>query len=87
MFVSLYPKLWSQYFVYFCCILQLRRYEEAVQLCEQSLFFAERNFAPLNNVRLWRWFFISKSYFHLGRLEAALDLLEKLEEVESTKVM
>ncbi|KAK9922123.1 hypothetical protein M0R45_030603 [Rubus argutus] len=77
----------------------LRRYEEAIQLCEQSLYFAERNFSSLNSVvnmdsakcedhpyaRLWRWSFISKSYFHLGRFEAALDLLEKLEKVGSTK--
>ncbi|XP_021833271.1 uncharacterized protein LOC110773081 [Prunus avium] len=83
--VSLYSETLLEMKAEALCLL--RRYEEAVQLCEQSLFFAERNFAPLNNVRLWRWFFISKSYFHLGRLEAALDLLEKLEEVESTKVM
>ena len=79
--------------------MQLRRYEEAIQLCEQSLYFAERNFSSLNSVvnmdsagcedhpyaKLWRWFFISKSYFHLGRFEAALDLLEKLEQVGSIK--
>ncbi|XP_062002722.1 uncharacterized protein LOC133720442 [Rosa rugosa] len=77
----------------------LRRYEEAIQLCEQSMYFAEKNFSSLNSVvnmdtagcedhpyaRLWRWFFISKSYFHLGRFQAALDLLEKLEQVGSIK--
>ncbi|KAM1109689.1 hypothetical protein EV2_009391 [Malus domestica] len=67
----------------------LRRYEEAICLCEQSMVFAERNFSGLEiyQVKLWRWFFISKSHFHLGRLEAALDLLEKLEKVGSTKEM
>lgn len=72
-----------------CGILQLRRYEEAIRLCEQSMAFAERNFSgcEINQVKLWRWFFISKSHFHLGRLEAALDLLEKLEKVGSTKEM
>ncbi|KAL6138056.1 hypothetical protein ACLB2K_063342 [Fragaria x ananassa] len=77
----------------------LRRYEEAIQLCEHSMCFAEKNFSSLNSVvnmdgagcedhpyaRLWRWFFISKSYFHLGRFEAALNLLEKLEQVGSIK--
>jgi DnaJ family protein C protein 7 len=79
-------------------ILQLRKYEEAIQLCEQSLSFAEKNFASPSTVnvdgsgcesysavRLWRWYLISKCYFHLGRLEAALDLLQKLEQVGSIK--
>ncbi|XP_059646253.1 uncharacterized protein LOC132291321 isoform X2 [Cornus florida] len=73
----------------------LRKYEEVIQLCEQTLDFAEKNFSVLvadNNsaeadvskfknsfVRLWRWHLMSKSYFHLGRLEVALDLLEKQE--------
>ncbi|XP_024922352.3 uncharacterized protein LOC107431637 isoform X1 [Ziziphus jujuba] len=70
----------------------LRRHEEAIQLCEQSLCFAEKNFISGNGVtdidgsrsdscspvRLWRWCLTSKSYFHLGRLEAALALLDKL---------
>ncbi|KAL6145189.1 hypothetical protein ACLB2K_055877 [Fragaria x ananassa] len=80
-------------------LCMLRRYEEAIQLCEHSMCFAEKNFSSLNSVvnmdgagcedhpyaRLWRWFFISKSYFHLGRFEAALNLLEKLEQVGSIK--
>ncbi|KAM1625993.1 hypothetical protein ACFXTN_013045 [Malus domestica] len=67
------------------CLLQ--RYEEAIRLCEQSMAFADSNFSgyEIYQVKLWRWFFVSKSYFHLGRLEAALDLLNKLEKVGSTK--
>ncbi|GMN55421.1 hypothetical protein TIFTF001_024544 [Ficus carica] len=76
---------------------QLRRHEEVIQLCEQSLSFAEKNFTSVETVadvdgtsnegysfaRLWRWCLISKSYFHLGRLEAALSLLDKLAKVRS----
>lgn len=74
----------------------MRKYEEVIQLCEQTLGFAEKNFALAGNdeqlenkdgfkckrrsfVRLWRSHLISKSYFHMGRLEVALDLLEKQE--------
>lgn len=74
-------------------IFQLRKYEEVIQLCEQTLDFAEKNFALADNdelleningskferrstIRVWRWRLLSKSYFHMGRLEAALDSLE-----------
>ncbi|KAK3039625.1 hypothetical protein RJ639_027216, partial [Escallonia herrerae] len=78
---------------------QLRKYEEVVKLCEQSLDFAERNFASLDptnqstnadgselgsSLRLWRWSLMSKSYFHLGRLEVALDHIEKQEQLNAT---
>ncbi|XP_041028614.1 uncharacterized protein LOC121268417 isoform X2 [Juglans microcarpa x Juglans regia] len=77
----------------------LHKYEEAIQLCEQSLSFAEKNCASLSTVanvesygcevystvRLWRWCLIPKCYFHLGRLEAALELLQKLEQAESIR--
>lgn len=33
--------------------------------------------------RVWRWHLISKSYFYLGKLEVALDLLQKLEQMGS----
>lgn len=78
-------------------LCMLRKYEEVVQLCEQTLDFAEKNFAMLracnqlaslngheckkySYVRLWRLRLISKSYFHLGSLKVALDLLEKQEQ-------
>lgn len=77
----------------------LRRYEEAIQVCEQSLYSAERNSFSMGSVenmdgsgcenypfaRLWRWVFISKSYFLLGRFGAALGLVKKLEQVGSIK--
>lgn len=76
----------------------LRKYDDVVKLCEQSLKFAEKNFGALGGnllsemvdsdcggnsaVRLWRFFMMAKSYFCLGRLEEALELLEKIEQTE-----
>ncbi|KAJ7522446.1 hypothetical protein O6H91_18G010800 [Diphasiastrum complanatum] len=83
-------------------LFALRRFEEVIQLCEQSLALAERNF-PVNigkslsnlatdrseaafdyslysNVKLWRQKFTAKAYFHLGKLEEALELIQKMEE-------
>ncbi|KAK4837008.1 hypothetical protein QYF36_002084 [Acer negundo] len=76
----------------------LRKYEETIQLCEQTLLVVEQSFASVGTdncsvnmnvsgsvnhplARLWRWRLISKSYFYMGKLEAALDLLQKLEQV------
>ncbi|KAF2308155.1 hypothetical protein GH714_035935 [Hevea brasiliensis] len=81
-------------------MFMLRKYEEVIQLCEQTLCAAEKNFISSGTndqfvdkddsrtdshsfVRSWRWCLISKSYFYLGRLEAALDLLEKSEQMGS----
>ncbi|KAF8403744.1 hypothetical protein HHK36_011848 [Tetracentron sinense] len=78
----------------------LQKYDEVIQLCEQTLDSAEKNSTSINfdgqlaivdgsecvknsHVRLWRWCLISKSHFYLGRLEEALDLLEKLEQMGS----
>lgn len=97
-FYFFYKPMVSASAMLFGGILQLRKYEEVIQLCERSLSFAEKNFASLSTVayvegsgcqsystvRLWRWCLISKCYFHMGRLEAALDLLQKLEQERST---
>ncbi|KAA8517163.1 hypothetical protein F0562_017456 [Nyssa sinensis] len=82
-------------------LFMLRKYEEVIQLCEQTLDFAEKNFVveDVENdladgdgskyknsfIRMWRWHLMSKSKFHLGRLEMALNLLEKQELLRSTK--
>uniref|UniRef100_A0A5B6ZFA4 J domain-containing protein n=1 Tax=Davidia involucrata TaxID=16924 RepID=A0A5B6ZFA4_DAVIN len=82
-------------------LFTLRKYEEVIQMCEQTLDFAEKNFVMIDAdgdladgdgfkyknsfVRLWRWHLMSKSHFHLGRLEMALNLLEKQELFRSTK--
>lgn len=76
-------------------LFMLGKYEELISLCEQSLASAEMNHAAVCAVdscdiensdaqmvlhlRLWRWRLILKSYFCLGRLQAALDFLKKQE--------
>ncbi|XP_020982162.1 uncharacterized protein LOC107492642 [Arachis duranensis] len=78
-------------------LFSLQRYGEAIQLCEQSRCLAEKNFDMANStdnlnistsdsyasVKLWRSSLISKCYFHLGRLETSLNILEKLQQVGS----
>ncbi|MED6146959.1 hypothetical protein PIB30_117413 [Stylosanthes scabra] len=78
-------------------LIFLQKYDEAIQLCEQSQYLAEKNFDIANStnnfnistsdsyssVKLWRWSLISKCYFHLGRLETSLNVLEKLQQVGS----
>lgn len=80
--------------------MQLRKYEEAIRLCEQTLNFAEKNVSELDarkqfgnvdssqeysSAKIWRYHLMSKSYFYMGRLELALDLLDQLEQVGSLK--
>ncbi|KAL9260527.1 DnaJ homolog subfamily C member 7-like protein [Drosera capensis] len=79
-------------------LFKLRRYEEVIQLCQQSLGSAEKN-APsldansqqssvstpeaLEAFRSWRYRLILGAYFHLGKLEDGVDYLEKQEDVRS----
>ncbi|KAF3794539.1 DnaJ-like protein subfamily C member 7 [Nymphaea thermarum] len=74
-------------------LLMLRKYEDVIQLCEQTLGSAERNSVLVSSysshkhddgtaklkctAKIWRWCMIARAYFLLGRLEDALDLLEK----------
>ncbi|XWS59070.1 hypothetical protein CRYUN_Cryun08bG0090700 [Craigia yunnanensis] len=81
-------------------LYMLRKYEEVIQLCEQSLYVAEKNFSKAETdnqlasidgsgcysiAMLWRWHLMSRSYFYMGKLDKALDLLQKLEQVGSMK--
>ena len=76
--------------------MQLRRYEEVIHVCEQSLEAAEKNSTPLiadgqspnldpsemltsYSFLIWRYCLIFKSNFCLGKLEKALEFLEKQE--------
>ncbi|KAI3871005.1 hypothetical protein MKW92_043388 [Papaver armeniacum] len=71
-------------------LFMLRRYEEVLQLCEQSLGSLLSNadgqsdnsnaHVSLKNSRAWCWSLISKSYFYLGRLEEAVGFLDKIEQ-------
>ncbi|XP_062181546.1 uncharacterized protein LOC133885814 [Phragmites australis] len=82
-------------------LLMLRRYEEVIQLCQESVNLTERNSVLLNangelrnssvsekrqcSGRYWRSYLICKSYFLSGKLEEALDLLKKHEQVNPVK--
>ncbi|KAI5430400.1 hypothetical protein KIW84_034834 [Lathyrus oleraceus] len=72
----------------------LQKYDAAIQLCDQSLNLAEKNFVLENSVnnsmhnsyssvKMWRWSFISKCYFRLGKLDASLNVIEKLQQTAS----
>ncbi|URE01316.1 DnaJ [Musa troglodytarum] len=80
-------------------LLLLRRYEEVIQFCEQTMEHAERNVLSGTNVqlskvdnfediqvismRIWRWRLMSESNFYLGRLDEAHDLLKKQDKVKN----
>ncbi|CAH8392834.1 unnamed protein product [Eruca vesicaria subsp. sativa] len=81
-------------------MLMNRRYKEVIELCENTLQTAERNYVSagpdgMENVDgvgskhhsliVWRWNMISKSHFYLGNLEMALDTLEKLQQAGSSR--
>ncbi|PUZ66246.1 hypothetical protein GQ55_3G292300 [Panicum hallii var. hallii] len=82
-------------------LLMLRRYEEVIQLCQESVNPAERNSVLFNangepeNSRVsektqfsgsyWRPYLICKSYFLSGKLDEALDLLKKHEQITPSK--
>ncbi|XP_076906025.1 uncharacterized protein LOC143561969 [Bidens hawaiensis] len=63
-------------------LLVLGKHKDVIQMCEQTLDSAEKNFATES--KLWRWNLMSKSYFHLGRLEIALEFIEKHEQLGPT---
>ncbi|KAL2941973.1 DnaJ-like protein subfamily C member 7 [Bienertia sinuspersici] len=77
-------------------LFMLRRYEEVIQLCGQTLEPAEKNSVLLGaddqssyleasellkcySFRIWRYCLLFKSNFYLGKLEEAVDFLEKQE--------
>ncbi|CAL4893242.1 unnamed protein product [Urochloa decumbens] len=82
-------------------LLTLQRYEEVIQLCQEPANPAERksvlfnaNGEPKNSRvsekaqfsgRHWRPYLICKSYFLSGKLDEALDLLKKHEQVTPVK--
>ncbi|XP_042049563.1 uncharacterized protein LOC121795176 isoform X1 [Salvia splendens] len=67
----------------------LRMYEEVIQLCEQTLDIAMKNLradlldnqGDSSHVKLWRWRLQSKSHYSQGRLDVALELIEKQKKV------
>lgn len=81
----------------FCIILQLRKYDEVIQLCERTFDSAKQNSSLIeadclsadldsselmkNSFSLWRTHLIFKSYYYLGKLEEGSGWLEKQEEL------
>ncbi|KAL8172158.1 hypothetical protein V2J09_023962 [Rumex salicifolius] len=80
MSISLYSEKLLELKAEALCLLQ--KHEDAIQLCEKTLEFADKNFLSMSldnsNVKLWRSYILAKCYFHLGRFEAALGVLDKL---------
>ncbi|KAK1420694.1 hypothetical protein QVD17_22504 [Tagetes erecta] len=74
-------------------LFMLQKYEEAIQMCEQTLTSAKNNCAPIDDsnhtlhedqirpLKLWRWNLMSRSYFHMAKFDLALDILEKYEQL------
>ncbi|KQK03864.1 hypothetical protein BRADI_2g10286v3 [Brachypodium distachyon] len=76
-------------------LLLLRRYEEVIRFCEETLHLAEKNSVSVCpdehsekinadsyscSVKLWRYYLIAESYFFIGKLEEAQQFLKKHEQ-------
>lgn len=66
-------------------ILQLQKFEDVIQLCEQNLDTSRSNIKDfdLQSSSLsipWSWSVMIKALFYMGRLEDALDFVKKQEE-------
>uniref|UniRef100_A0A0E0PLP2 J domain-containing protein n=1 Tax=Oryza rufipogon TaxID=4529 RepID=A0A0E0PLP2_ORYRU len=70
-------------------LLTLRKYEEVIQLCQETVVLAEKNSSASETTewsgRLWRTYLICKTYFLSGKLEDALELLNKHQQVTNVK--
>ncbi|KAL5719857.1 hypothetical protein ACHQM5_012590 [Ranunculus cassubicifolius] len=74
-------------------LLMLLKYEEMIELCDESLDAADNNYysASVNSsesitnhpARLWRWGVMAKAYFYLGILQETVGFLQKIEQAES----
>ncbi|XP_071720787.1 uncharacterized protein [Rutidosis leptorrhynchoides] len=72
-------------------LFMLLKYEEAVQMCEQTLVIAEKNCATSADcndmsdddrkkpLKLWRWSLMSRCYFRMAKFDLALAFIEKYE--------
>ncbi|CAM0880905.1 unnamed protein product [Alopecurus aequalis] len=72
-------------------MLLLRRYEEVIRFCEETLHLADRNSVSVcvdehpeninldssSPVKSWRYYLIARSYFFMGKLEEAHQFLKK----------
>ncbi|XP_051138748.1 TPR repeat-containing thioredoxin TTL4 isoform X2 [Andrographis paniculata] len=71
-------------------LCNMRMYIEAINFCEQTLDVTKKNYDPDHSdnpnyknprVKSWRRNLQIKSYYHLGKLELALELIEKQEKL------
>ncbi|KAI3801302.1 hypothetical protein L1987_29406 [Smallanthus sonchifolius] len=74
-------------------LFMLHKYEEVIQMCEQTLTSAEKNHVTVDDsnrmsaedrirpLKLWRWSLMSRSYFHMAKFDLALATLEKYEQL------
>ena len=74
-------------------MLQLQKYEEVVELCEQTLAIAEKNCTTTSNsdclsdkdrnrpLNCWRLSLMSRSYFCMAKFDKALATLDKYEQL------
>ncbi|MFS7989702.1 hypothetical protein Hanom_Chr11g01049941 [Helianthus anomalus] len=73
-------------------LLMLHKHEEVIQLCEQTLTFAEKNCVTIDDIdhmpnedqlqplKLSRWSLMARSDFHMAKFDLALSILEKYEQ-------
>nr|XP_043622481.1 dnaJ homolog subfamily C member 7 homolog [Erigeron canadensis] len=68
-------------------LFMLHKYEKVVEMCEQTLVFAENNYNHMSDedqkqqLKLWRWSLMSRSYFCMAKFDLALSILEKYEQL------
>nr|XP_043620179.1 dnaJ homolog subfamily C member 7-like [Erigeron canadensis] len=66
-------------------LFMLHKYEEAIEMCEQTLVIAEKNCNHMSDedkkLKLWRWSLMSRSYFRMAKFELALSILEQYEQL------
>ena len=80
-------------------MLQLQKYEEVVELCEQTLAIAEKNCTTTSNsdclsdedrnrlLNCWRLSLMSRSYFCMAKFDMALATLDKYEQLAPPETM
>ncbi|KAJ0569964.1 hypothetical protein HanHA300_Chr05g0172651 [Helianthus annuus] len=71
----------------------LHKHEEVIQMCEQTLTSAKKNFVTIDDIdhmqnedqvrplKLSRWSLMARSNFHMAKFDLALSILEKYEQL------
>nr|GEZ15146.1 hypothetical protein [Tanacetum cinerariifolium] len=67
-------------------LFQLHKYQEVIQMCEQTLDIAKKNWDNIKDSKclsdedLWRGSLMSRSYYRMGKFDISLILFEKTKE-------